>query len=349
MKTQTLKNVNFENPIQLVYDPARHQRSLLKSLLLIIFFFSAVIGTINVITFDSVLIASFNYTSMVAAVLIGWFYNRTRNLVVASWLLCAAVIFNLFSFILLAKGGAYSLIWITVLPPIAFFLLGKRAGSWLTGITFIGLLAFLYWQMPNLPNTSFSTGAFLNITEVLLGHWLIFRHYEGSREAAFAEMERLSITDKLTGLHNRAKLDTILEMQMAYLQRLKQPFALMLIDIDHFKQVNDNFGHLYGDVVLRKVSSKLRQNVRKTDEVGRWGGEEFLLLCPQTDLSAALQLANDLRELIEREASTANARITVSIGVTEVSSVMPVTEALGLADNALYRAKEEGRNCVMHA
>ncbi|RUO36849.1 hypothetical protein CWE13_08355 [Aliidiomarina shirensis] len=341
--------MNVQTPFQLVHDPARHQRSLLKSLLIIIFIFSAVIGTINVVTFDSWQIASFNYTSMISAILIGWLYRRTGHLLVASWLLCAAVIFNLFSFILLAKGGAYSLIWITVLPPIAFFLLGKRAGSWLTGATFVSLLTFLFWQMPNLPSTAFSTGAFLNITEVLLGHWLIFRHYEGSREAAFAEMERLSITDKLTGLHNRAKLDSILEMQMAYLQRLDQPFVVMLIDIDYFKRVNDNFGHLHGDQVLQKVASVLSNSVRKTDEVGRWGGEEFLLLCPQTDLASAIQLANSLREQIEREVSTANLTITVSIGVAEINKYMPVTEALGRADDALYKAKENGRNCVMHA
>ncbi|RUO20841.1 hypothetical protein CWE08_06995 [Aliidiomarina iranensis] len=349
MKNKLKKPSGLNASLALTHDPEQHQRSLLNALLIIIFVFSAAIGTINILNFGAVFTALFNYISMLAAALIWLFYKRTKNLSIASWLLCGAVLFNLFAFMYIAKGGAYSLIWITVLPPVTFFLLGKRSGSWLTGSVFCLLVAVLAWQMPNLPSTRFSMGALLNITEVLLALWLVFRHYEGSREAAFAALERLSVTDKLTGLHNRAKLDLTLEKYMGYVERFEKPFAVLLIDIDHFKRVNDKFGHLQGDLVLQKVAKILHSNIRKTDELGRWGGEEFLLLCPDTDLSAALHLAQQLREKIAKNASTVGTQVTVSIGVAEIRQHMATAEALGLADTALYRAKENGRNCVVHA
>lgn len=327
--------------------PDRHQRKLLRIVLVVMFVFSVLIGSLNVVFFNAYLIAAFNFISVVASVGIWGYFQLTRRLKVASWLLIIAVILNLSAFILSAKGAAYSIIWITVLPPLAFFLLGRRAGSWVTGIVFTTAIGFLILFMPELPTLSFSTGAVLNITEVSIILWLLFRFYEGSRQSAFQELERLSMIDKLTDIYNRSKLDDLLEANIQLAARTSLPLVVMLIDIDHFKRVNDRHGHLQGDAVLQQVASALKARIRSTDEVGRWGGEEFLLLCPGTSLQDGMQFAESLRLQIAKNIKIDGEAITLSFGLTEIRQLISPTEAIRQTDEALYVAKNSGRNRIV--
>ena len=153
-------------------------------------------------------------------------------------------------------------------------------------------------------------------------------------------------TDKLTGLHNRMKLDEALEGETNRAKRYGRRFSIIMLDIDNFKRVNDTYGHLMGDAVLQKVAELLKANLRRTDTVGRWGGEEFLILLPrQNELTAGL-VAEKLRATIEASPFKDVGTITSSFGVTE-STAEDTTETLvRRADEALYRAKRSGRNCV---
>ena len=330
----------------LITDPEKYQRSLLKAVLLIIFVFSMLIGSINFLLFEAYIVGSFNYASALFSVLIWLYFSRSNNLLIASWLVSAVVIFNLGSFIVVAKAGAYSLIWVTVLPPLIFFLLGRRAGSWITGLSFIAVLAYFYVILPTLPSYTLTLGAWLNVAEVLALLWLIFRHYEGSRRHAFEELERLSTTDKLTGIHNRAKLDYVLDQQLAIHRRTELPLAVLLLDIDWFKKINDRFGHLEGDSVLCKVATLLNGAIRKTDYFGRWGGEEFMLICPNTNQQQGYHLAEKLRMLVANHTWPAGQHITISIGMIEVQPEMANVQVIQNVDQALYAAKNSGRNCV---
>ncbi|RUO20206.1 GGDEF domain-containing protein [Aliidiomarina haloalkalitolerans] len=325
----------------------RHQRKLLRIVLVVLFIFSCVIGSLNVFAFGAYQIASFNFISAVASVGIWFYFRRTTNLVVASWLLITAVLFNLAAFMGTSKGAAYSIIWITVLPPLAFFLLGRRAGSWVTGIAFVATVAFIVFHLRPLSDVNFTTGAILNIAEVLLVLWLLFRFYEGSRSDAYRELERLSVVDKLTGIHNRSKLDQLLAAHIQLAARTDMPLSVILIDIDHFKRVNDHYGHLFGDVVLQQFVESICGAVRQTDEFGRWGGEEFLLLCPATSIQDAEALANKLRQIVSASVHTDNGSITFSAGVTSVRSLVPSSNVIREADHALYAAKNAGRNRVV--
>lgn len=325
----------------------RHQRKLLQIVLVVTFIFSLLIGSLNVFIFGSYQIATFNYISAVASVLIWFYFRASANLAVASWLVIAAVIFNLTAFVGVSKGAAYSIIWVTVLPPLAFFLLGRRAGSWVTGIAFLFTIAFLVFYLRTVPELKFTAGAILNIAEVLLVLWLIFRFYEGSRSAAYHELERLSVVDKLTGIHNRSKLDQLLAAHIQLAARTGLPLSVVLMDIDHFKRVNDRYGHLHGDVVLQHVAAAIQGAVRQTDEFGRWGGEEFLLLCPATTIEDGVVLANKLREVVSELVQTDDGPVTVSAGVTSVNSLVPSSNAIREADYALYAAKNSGRNRVV--
>ncbi len=160
-------------------------------------------------------------------------------------------------------------------------------------------------------------------------------------------VEKLSITDKLTGLYNRLKLDEVFEYEIKQAKRYGIPLSVVLLDIDKFKHVNDTFGHQVGDTVLQEIASLLLKNVRAVDTVGRWGGEEFLILCPQTTLKESANIAQKLRESIEIHSFPHVVRQTASFGVAAYSKDDTKEDIVGRADRALYEAKAKGRNQVV--
>ncbi len=160
------------------------------------------------------------------------------------------------------------------------------------------------------------------------------------------EIRKLSITDKLTQLYNRLKLDDILEREFSLSSRSKVTFSLIMVDIDHFKLVNDTFGHVVGDIVLLEFAQILKNNIRNTDVVGRWGGEEFLIILPQTEEEGSVLLAEKLRILIENYNFSKAGKITSSFGVASFKDDISVANIVSRADNALYKAKDLGRNKV---
>lgn len=166
------------------------------------------------------------------------------------------------------------------------------------------------------------------------------------------ELRRISQTDKLTGLANRSHLEEQLGIEFKRATRYKSALTLAVVDLDFFKKVNDGYGHLAGDAVLREVGSRLRAELRETDFVGRFGGEEFVVILPNTDLKGALLLAEILRRLIEESPVHFEAQvlpISASIGVAEMNASHQSYKGIfSDADLALYHAKDRGRNCVAY-
>ncbi|MBF0102842.1 MAG: GGDEF domain-containing protein [Desulfobacterales bacterium] len=158
------------------------------------------------------------------------------------------------------------------------------------------------------------------------------------------ELEILSVTDKLTGVYNRLKLDELLNNELDRANRYGNTLSILLMDIDHFKEVNDTYGHQCGDKVLIDIANILKDRIRKTDFVGRWGGEEFLIICTETNLSDAHFLAEGIRKIIETYNFPIAGSKTVSFGVTERKPDDTIEHILARADAALYRAKNAGRN-----
>lgn len=167
-------------------------------------------------------------------------------------------------------------------------------------------------------------------------------------EAANLSLQRLSRTDRLTGLNNRGFWEENLEQEFLRSQRSKRPASLIMLDIDHFKNFNDTHGHSAGDDVLRAVSNQIKTSQRTTDIAGRYGGEEFAIILPDTDGQQALAVAERLRQQISKLQLAWDAQllnITVSIGISEYHTEMPAYQAwIEHADTALYKAKAEGRN-----
>jgi diguanylate cyclase (GGDEF)-like protein/PAS domain S-box-containing protein len=165
-------------------------------------------------------------------------------------------------------------------------------------------------------------------------------------------IQQLAITDDLTGLYNRRGLAEFGRREVERALRFSRPLSAIMLDIDRFKLVNDRYGHPLGDIVLRQLSECCRGNVRTIDIVGRYGGEEFLILLPEADLSHAVQVAERLRQLLaELDVQTpqADIRITVSAGVATLTPEVHTLEALiAQTDRELYRAKNAGRNRVAY-
>lgn len=160
-------------------------------------------------------------------------------------------------------------------------------------------------------------------------------------------IEELSITDRLTGLFNRLKLDEVFAKEIQRSTRYHTPFSVVLLDIDRFKNVNDTYGHQVGDMVLQELALILKTNVRSEDLVGRWGGEEFLLLLPNTTLDSAMILAEKLRRSTEAHAFSEVGKCTASFGVASFVTGDSEKNLMARADDALYRAKAQGRNRVI--
>lgn len=169
--------------------------------------------------------------------------------------------------------------------------------------------------------------------------------------AAHDKLERLSETDGLTGLANRRHLMEALDVEEKRGTRYGHAFSLLMIDVDHFKKYNDTYGHQAGDVALARVGTVLKESIRDVDRAGRYGGEEFAVVLPETPLAAALVVAERIRARMEGEklpVKSGEASVTLSIGVAErPTHAATAAEIVAVADAALYDAKEEGRNKVM--
>jgi diguanylate cyclase (GGDEF)-like protein len=181
------------------------------------------------------------------------------------------------------------------------------------------------------------------------GRWV----HDDVRAETRARLQELTLalgvkaaTDPLTGLHNRMLLEQTLVHEMARADRYSAPLSLVLFDVDHFKRVNDTYGHQVGDRVLVQLSRFVPNLIRASDFLVRWGGEEFLIVIPESDGAMALRVAEKLREAISHVVFGAAGSITCSFGVTEYACGESAADFIGRADDALYRAKNDGRNNV---
>jgi diguanylate cyclase len=159
--------------------------------------------------------------------------------------------------------------------------------------------------------------------------------------------------DAVTGAVNRRSISLLLEQYFERAQRYNQRYSLAMLDVDHFKNINDQYGHITGDYVLKYICAHFRESLRKSDCVGRYGGEEFLILLPETNLDQAFNLVDKARLslfkkniVVEKE----TIKVSVSLGVTEIlSSDTNAGQAIKRSDDALYKAKKSGRNCALKA
>ncbi|MCK8058942.1 MULTISPECIES: GGDEF domain-containing protein [unclassified Fusibacter] len=174
---------------------------------------------------------------------------------------------------------------------------------------------------------------------------LLYRELEENLK----EIKRLSVTDQLTGIFNRRRFIEVLKYEFSRIGRYGIGFSIIMFDIDHFKNVNDTYGHDIGDFVLKKLSELVQSRLRESDTFARWGGEEFMILMPQSTLETALKLSEAIRQLISNFDFSPVTQVTSSFGVINYSdeSKIDFEDIISYVDQALYKAKQTGRNRVV--
>jgi len=227
------------------------------------------------------------------------------------------------------RNGETHLLNVRYIPELKWFLFVEKTED----EALAGIRHTLY---VNLAVCAFVTLLVVGITGLVLSRYQV-------------RMEELATTDKLTGLLNRQSLDVLLHQAITRARRAGTPLSVLLADVDHFKSVNDTFGHLVGDEVLKRVATNLREHLRESDTVCRWGGEEFLMIVQDCDAAAALLLAEKLRKAIADDldlAERTTGQVTISLGVAELQPKESAETLVGRADAAMYAAKDAGRDCV---
>ena len=192
------------------------------------------------------------------------------------------------------------------------------------------------WQLPSLL-------LWLAMLSPLLIIYAVRRWREATLLLADAD------TDSLTRLHNRRKAERLLDLEFDRALRYERPLSLITFDIDRFKRINDSHGHPVGDLVLQGVARRVKRQLRATDSLARWGGEEFLLICPETDATGALLLAERMRRAIRKRPMGKAGTITASFGVSTYGGEGKVELLIARADQYLYAAKQTGRDRVVSA
>ena len=253
----------------------------------------------------------------------------------------------------LLHGTAYLAIAISVLHDPRRPVLRAR---WLLGACYAGAAATLMlaaWITPGVLVPAFATSGYHGFFYVGTYALVVagsFAFLLMHKERAEEETSRLATTDPLTGVFNRRTFIELADQELARSRRAGTPLSLMMLDLDHFKRVNDTFGHLTGDEVLVAFTRLVKDCVRRGDLVVRYGGEEFCVLLPGTTLAAATALAERIRAACSSQSLTAQAfKVTVSVGLTAYAGDSNTTlgDLLARADEALYLAKDEGRDRVI--
>lgn len=237
-----------------------------------------------------------------------------------------------------------SLIWINVYPVASFILKGKRGMIWSFAFLILFSIVILFKEIFNKGvDYSYLSDAYFSYLLILL----IIYFYEEIYDRSKKSWKKLATTDKLTDCINRYAFEDILNREVEKARRYSYSLSIILFDLDNFKEINDNYGHLRGDDVLKKTADIVRTILRETDFLCRWGGEEFLILATYTDKKQAYRLAERIRKAIESTDFGLPVRVTASFGVTDLEEDDDIDSLLARTDKALYEAKKSGKNRVV--
>nr|WP_243633814.1 GGDEF domain-containing protein [Motiliproteus coralliicola] len=247
-------------------------------------------------------------------------------------------------------------LWIFMVAPVALFLHGLKRGLWDIALFVIITSVIMFYPGDALISASYDSDFKVRLILSFLTVTFLSSFYEYSREKSFddavkisKEFERLAKYDPLTKLSNRRDAMDKIQHEYNRMKRNDEPLSIMLADIDHFKEINDEYGHDAGDYVLMSLAGFFKNQCRSQDIVARWGGEEFLFILPQTDIEQAQHFANKLLEKVRWHRviyNRADISCTLSFGISHLHKDTSIEQSLREADIALYQAKNAGRDQV---
>ncbi|WP_144213369.1 GGDEF domain-containing protein [Shewanella donghaensis] len=259
---------------------------------------------------------------------------------------------------LVYSGGANNTgpLWIFLVPPVMMFFGGLKGGTINTLLFIVCYCIIMFYPDDQLLQAQYTYEFKTRVLYSLITLTFLSGYYEHSRFQSYLHITQLSQKfelqarrDHLTNIPNRRAMMEQLNYEYARVIRNKTDMSILLVDIDFFKQVNDQYGHEYGDKVLVKLAQLFLQTLRQQDMISRWGGEEFLILLPYTHFNDAYEVAEKIRKSIKETKLKFNdieLKITVSIGVGQADIQQSIDAAINQADVNLYQAKDNGRDCV---
>lgn len=263
---------------------------------------------------------------------------------------------------LTARGGLAGnggVVWLMVLPSLSILALGRKHGSIIFFTAYLAVVIIFMPPMVDRLSFSYTTTERVWILMITLACWVFAWLSEYARHKtneqlidAITHLEHYAFTDTLTRIGNRREFENTFIRENALQIRKHKPFAIMMFDLDHFKSVNDRYGHNAGDAVLVHTANLLRTTLRTSDQVCRWGGEEFVALLPDITLDAAAEIAERIRVTVENTPcvyENHSIAYTISAGVYLCSENLPLEKHIQQVDNLLYQAKENGRNQICTA
>jgi diguanylate cyclase (GGDEF)-like protein len=284
--------------------------------------------------------------------LIGMLRTRPDRLILVATIYSLATYMVHMSAFLFVPQDEMRVVWFYALVAGVYILLGQKSGAGIAALSIVSLVVANRYTSAPLSEKGLGTWVVSMVSLSIMFHTYTNRSLSFFKrlQASNQQLRHLSQHDALTGVLNLRAMHEVTNRLIELAQRQRSPYAVLFIDLDHFKRINDEHGHEAGDMVLKAVAQALRLRLRKSDVLGRIGGEEFLAFLPETDETGALQLAEQLRQDIEAlmpQAGGGPLRVTASIGVT---SQHDPTENLATlqkqADQAMYQAKAAGRNRV---
>jgi diguanylate cyclase len=334
-------------------EPEYWHTYLINNILLILIPVFLFLIFLNIFIHKLYVIALIDLIAILIAVFLLFYFHKTNDVRKTSLFSVAFYTTLLIAYILISGPDNYAFTWIMVLPAISYLLLGRDIGRIVTVLSIVLLILSTTLLLPLWLPADFSFVSMINLLFTAVCISILISFSELSRAKAYdfiklknVELMRISQTDALTGISNRLKLDEIMLKELARVRRGTPHFSVIMGDLDLFKRVNDNFGHLAGDQILIEIAATIVSICRLTDTVGRWGGEEFLIICPETSNEGAMVLAQKIRKAVETLPLHRYGNVTISLGVTCSKSDDDINTIIHRADKALYLAKSEGRNQV---
>ena len=311
----------------------------------------------NAIVEGNYILASVDF-SVCAINGINYFYLRRTGNYKGSSQVVVCVMGGL-CFYLLCSGGSYNTgaLWLFIMPTLIFYILGLKKGRIVLGILFFTVIGVFYIPGNPLLTTEYSlyfssrfVGAFLCVSIIAYVYEYTLEDGRNELLSLSKKFDLLSRRDALTGLANRRDIIEKIENEVSRFERNQKTFCVLMLDLDNFKNVNDSYCHDCGDYVLTEIGRTLSESTQKKDCVARWGGEEFLILLPETSLRQATITAERLRVTIADKDFSYNEislKITFSAGIAEYQQGLRVDDLINTADRLLYRAKRGGKNMVI--
>ena len=247
--------------------------------------------------------------------------------------------------------GSYVMIWAFYAPLAALSFQQNRSVIWFGLFSLLTVFSafiehYLHTSINPLPEDVINSFMVLNVMAGFGGIFYMLHHHVKTQTYFAKKLEFLVDYDHLTQLLNRRSVERVMTQEFSRARRYEQPLSLVLLDIDNFKSINDTYGHNNGDQSLIRISKIISDSIRVSDHASRWGGEEFLLVLPQTSKSEAEIFANKLRIIISGCDFEFTDKVTCSFGVVVCDTESAIESCIHKADVALYRAKSEGKNCV---